>query len=124
MARSTLLDRGRERAVIYPEVYEVNRRGERYKGPASEGVPVRVTVSAEKQALAELPGQVDVKAVSLVFRWDSRKGQLGDNARVVFRDEEWDLSMPPHFSPGPTRAVEHVELVIKSRNRLGGETFG
>ena len=124
MPRSKILDRGEETAVIFPQVVQVNRRGEKYKVPGEEGRKVRVTVSADKQATAELPGQVHVKAVRLFFRWPAHYGDLGTVSRVHFRGEEWDLSVPPHISTGTSRATRHVELIIKSRNNLGGVPDG
>lgn len=124
MGRSKILDRGEETATIFPETYHVNRRGERYKVPGGAGRTVRVTVTADKQAIAELPGQVHVKVVRMFFRWSDSFGEIGPNSRVNFRGEDWDLSVPPHFSFGPSRAIRHVELVIKSRNKLGGTTHG
>lgn len=124
MPRSKILDRGEETAVIFPQTVQVNRRGEKYKVPGEEGRKVRVTVSEDKQAIAELPGQVHVKAVRLLFRWPTHYGDLGVSTRVHFRGEEWDLSVPPHISTGASRAVRHVQLIIKSRNSLGGVLDG
>lgn len=124
MPRSKILDRGEEVATIYPEVRETNGRGEVYKTPGETGYTVRVTVTADKQAIAELPGQVHVKVVRMFFRWPESRGKLGSNARIVFRGEDWDMSVPPHYSYGASRAMRHVELIIKSRNRLGGGKHG
>lgn len=124
MPRSKILDRGEEVAEIFPEAYAVNRRGERYKVPDTKGYMVRVTATADKQAIAELPGQVHVKAVRLFFRWPKSYGHLGTISRVRFRGEDWDLSVPPHFSSGASKAMRHVELIIKSRNHLGGGSDG
>jgi hypothetical protein len=115
MVRSKILDKGEETITIYPEVLETNRRGETYRVPAETGVTVRCTVAEERQSSAELAGQVDVKVVRILCR--TVQG-TGSQTRVVFRGEEWDLAEPPHFSSGVSRRMKHMELLLRSRNRL------
>lgn len=120
MARSKLVDRGEETATLFPEIRVENRRGQVYKTPANEGRTIRVTVAEDRQSLAEIPGQLDVKVVRLIFRWP-HEDAIGTGSRVLFRNEEWDLQEPPHYSSGASRAMRHVEILIKSRNQLGGQ---
>lgn len=120
MARSKLVDRGQETATLFPEIRVTNRRGQVYKTKADEGRVVRVTVAEDRQSVAEIPGQLDVKVVRLIFRWPY-EDDIGTGSRVLFRNEEWDLQEPPHYSSGASRAMRHVEILIKSRNQLGGQ---
>lgn len=113
--RSRLLDRGRERMLIYPEVHVTNARGDSMRIPAETPVEVWVTTSQQRQGDAEIAGQVSTKSMRCL----TRSAPVGSWARIVFRGEEWDLAVPPRFTKGATRATEHVEFIIRSRNRLG-----
>ena len=100
--------------TIYPEVTTVNARGDEIRVPSEEGVEVRVTTSSQRQGDAEIAGQVSIKTMRCI----TRTAPVGSWARIVFRGEEWDLAVPPRFSPGVSRNTQHVEFVIRSRNRL------
>jgi hypothetical protein len=113
--RSVLLDRGRESMLIYPEVLVTNARGDMVRVPSETPVEVWVTSSAQRQGDAEIAGQVSTKSMRCI----TRSAPVGSWARIVFRGEEWDLAVPPRFTPGLSRATRHVEFVIRSRNRLG-----
>ncbi|MGZ4659751.1 MAG: hypothetical protein ACXVYB_00570 [Arthrobacter sp.] len=115
VARSRILDRGRERMLIYPEVLVINARGDQVRIPATTPVEVWVTTTAQRQGDAEIAGQVSTKSMSCM----TRDAPVGSWARIVFRGEEWDLATPPRFSPGVTNSTRHVEFIIRSRNRLG-----
>ena len=117
MGRSRLLDAGREVMLIYPEVVTRNARGDEVRVPADVPVKIRVTTSSQRQGDAELPGQVSIKAMRCI----ARDAPVGSWARIVFRGEEWDLAAPPRFTPGVSRNTQHVEFVIRSRNRLQGD---
>lgn len=112
--RSVLMDRGREQMFIYPEVIVINNRGEPVKVPAKEPVEVWVTTSSQRQSDAELAGQISIKSMRCI----TRSAPVGSWARIVYRGEEWDLATPPRFTRGLSRATEHVEFIIRSRNRL------
>ena len=114
MNRSRLLDKGREKMLIYPEVEVVNNRGDVVRVPAAVPVEVWVTTSAQRQGDAEIPGQVSIKSMRCI----TRTAPVGSWARIVFQGEEWDLAVPPRFTPGLSRATAHVEFIIRSRNRL------
>lgn len=114
MGRSRLLDAGRETMLIYPEVTTTNARGDSVRIPAEVPVEIRVTTSSQRQGDAELPGQVSIKAMRCI----TRDAPVGSWARIVFRGEEWDLAAPPRFTPGVSRNTQHVEFVIRSRNKL------
>jgi len=115
MARSAILDRGRERMLIYPEVHVVNARGDSLRVPATTPVEIRVVVTAQRQGDSEMAGQVSTKVLFVM----ARSAPVGSWARVVFRGEEWDLASPPHFSVGISKQTQHVEFIIRSRNRIG-----
>lgn len=115
MARSALLDRGRERMLIYPEVTTHNARGDEIRIPATTPVEVRVIVTAQRQGDSEIAGQVSVKVLYCI----TRKAPVASWARIVFRGEEWDLASPPHHTVGLSRALEHYEFIIRSRNKIG-----
>jgi hypothetical protein len=120
MARSRLLDKGREKMLIYPEVEVTNSRGDLVRVPAEEPVEVWVTTSSQRQGDAEIPGQVSIKSMRCI----TRTAPVGSWARIVFDGEEWDLATPPRFTPGLSRATQHVEFIIRSRNRLNEVTDG
>lgn len=117
MARSRLLSSGQETATFYPSEWQVNAMGVRLKAPSQVGITRRVTVSGDRQATAELPGQVSTKVVKLLCR---PVPGLDGEARVEFRGEEWDLAMPPHHSSGASRATLHDEITLRSRNATQG----
>lgn len=115
MARSRLLDKGRSLMLVYPEVLTHTARGDEVRIPATTPVEVWVTTSAQRQGDAEIPGQVSIKTIRCI----TRSAPVGSWARIVFEGEEWDLAVPPRFTPGLSRATQHVEFVIRSRNKLG-----
>jgi hypothetical protein len=115
MARSRLLDAGRETILVYPEVLTVNSRGDEIRVPSDVPVEVKVTTSAQRQGDAEVPGQVSIKTVRCI----TRDAPVGSWARIVYRGEEWDLAAPPRFTPGLSKATRHVEFILRSRNKLG-----
>jgi hypothetical protein len=112
--RSILLDQGRESMLIYPEVTVTNSRGDSVRIPSDTPVEVWVTSSAQRQGDAEIAGQVSIKSMRCI----TRTAPVGSWARIVFRGEEWDLAVPPRFTPGLSRATQHVEFVIRSRNKI------
>lgn len=114
MARSRLLDQGREWMYVYMEETVTDSRGNRVKVPSDTPVRIRVTTSSQRQGDAELPGQVSMKTM----RVTARKAPVGSWARVVFEGEDWDIMAPPRFTPGASKATQHVEFLIRSRNRL------
>lgn len=117
MARSRLLDKGREKMLIYPEVEVVNNRGDSVRVPSTTPVEVWVTSSAQRQGDAEIPGQVSIKSMRCI----TRDAPVGSWARIVFQGEEWDLAAPPRWTPGLSSATKHVEFIIRSRNKLNEE---
>lgn len=112
--RSVLLDRGRSMMLIYPEVVVTNSRGDNVRVPSEIPVEVWVTTSAQRQGDGELAGQVSIKSIRCI----TRSAPVASWARIVFEGEEWDLAVPPRFTPGLSRSTQHVEFVIRSRNRL------
>lgn len=115
MARSRLLDKGREKMLIYPEVEVTNNRGDVVRVPSEDPVEVWVTTSSQRQGDAEIPGQVSIKSMRCI----TRSAPVGSWARIVFDGEEWDLATPPRYTAGLSRATQHVEFIIRSRNKLG-----
>lgn len=115
MARSRLMDRGNEIVTISPTVLEQDVDGNEIRFPGSETYTRRATVASDRQADAELPGQVANKVVRLTIR--DAPG-LDSYAEIRFRGEQWDLAGPPHFSNGASRAIKHVEITIRSRNQI------
>jgi len=113
--KSKLLDRGSQTILVYPEVEVTNSRGDRVRVPSETPVPVRVSMSKDRNATAELPGQVDVKIIRCV----TRDAPIGAWARVVFEGEEWDVAAPPHFSAGVSKATRNVTFTLRSRNDVG-----
>ena len=114
MNRSRLLDKGREKILVYPEVTVTNNRGDIVRIPSETPVEVWVTASAQRQGDAEIPGQVSVKSVRCI----ARDAPVGSWARIVYQGEEWDLATPPRWTQGLSRATKHVEFILRSRNKL------
>ncbi len=114
MRNSVLLDRGSEMMFIYPETRYTDNRGNTIVKPDLTKPLTRwVNVVTDRQSDAELLGQVSVK----VLRFATRSIPGGDSqARVWFRNEWWDLAIPPKNS-WQTRALSHSEYIIRSRNQ-------
>lgn len=117
MTRSRLLDKGREYVDVYPEELQYNSRGVPKRVPGTKPVRVRVTTTKDRSQIADLPGQVDVEVVRCI----ARSAPVGTWSRVVYRGEDYDLAAPPRFSPGVSKATQHVEFTISSRNQLGND---
>ena len=117
---STLLNRGRATVEVFPEVEVVNARGTVKKVPSEEPVLVSVTISSDQSQVADLPGQIEVRVIRCV----ARSAPVGTWARVRFEGEEYDLTIPPHRSPGASRASAHVAFTIRSRSNLGVKNPG
>lgn len=100
--------------LIYPEVIVINSRGDQVKIPSETPVEVWVTTSYQRQGDGELAGQVSIKTIRCV----TRSAPVGSWARIEFEGEDWDLAAPARFSPGLSRNTQHVEFIIRSRNRL------
>ena len=115
MARSRLIDRGNETITIYPAVLSEDSDGNPIRVPGADFYTRRATVAEDRQADAELPGQVSNRVVRLTFR--DAPG-LDSYAEIWFRGERWDLGGPPHFSNGVSRAVRHVEVTLRSRQQM------
>lgn len=112
MRTSVLLDRGQGELEIYPEVLVTNRRGDPIKVPSETPVKVRVSMARDRNAAAELPGQVDVKIIKCM----ARTAPVGTWARIVYNGEEWDLAAPPHYGVGVSKQTRSVSFTIRSRN--------
>ena len=109
---SRILDRGSEFVWIYPEVLHTDARGNRVRIPSDTPVKVRVSTSEDRSSDAELPGQVQVKAIRCI----ARSAPVTTWARVDYDGESWDLAGPPRFSKGTSRVMRHVEFTLRSRN--------
>ena len=114
MVKSRLLDRGREKLIVYVEETATDSLGNTIKRPSGDGIEISVTSSEDRSSDAELPGQVSNKVVRIM----ARQVPIGSWSRVIFNGEEWDLASPPRFTPGATSRLKHVEFTIRSRNRL------
>lgn len=114
--KSRLLDRGRSIIYVYAEEVVINGRGDPIRVPSGTPVPVRVSMSRDRNASAELPGQVDVK----IYRCVARRAPLGAWSKIIFDGEEWDLAAPPSVSAGVSKNTESISFTIRSRNDVGG----
>ena len=106
--------------VVIPVVPVVDRVGNTQFVPDTDNpITVRVNVSTDRQASAELPGQVDVKVLKVSFRGLPPELSLEVDSydRIELRGEEWDVAVPPVTS-GVTRATAHFAVILRSRNRL------
>lgn len=112
MRRSLILDRGAETMTVYPTITVVDaRRNEREQPDMSNPIRVRVTAVTDRQSVAELDGQVEVKILKIMARYLP----VTTWARCEFRGELWDLAIPPTINR-TSRALSHYEIVIRSRN--------
>jgi hypothetical protein len=118
---SRLIDRGNEILLAYPTVKKVDVDGNEVSMPAETPYQRRVTVAEDRQADAELSGQVSNKVVRLTVRG---LPQVDSWSGFEFRGELWDLAAPPHWSNGVSRAVRHVEITLRSRNQIPFDTGG
>lgn len=113
MIHSIILDRGRETLVIYPEKKVVNgRREPLITWDPDNPKTIKVTAVTDRQSDAEVVGQLSVK----VLRIMTREALPGSWNRVEFRGEWWDFARPPTQAFGPSRATDHWEFTIRSRN--------
>jgi hypothetical protein len=112
--KSQLLDRGQGILTIYPQITVTNSRGDKMNVPSDVGYKLRVSMSRDRNASAELAGQVDVKMIRCL----ARSVPNGTWARVEYEGEEWDLVAPPHHGVGASKATRSVSFVIRSRNEL------
>lgn len=115
MAISRLVDRGNEIVQICPSILKHDIDGNPIRVADDEWYSRRATVAEDRQADAELSGQVSNKVIRLTVR--DAPG-VDSYAAIWFRGERWDLGQPPHFSNGVSRAVKHTELVLRSRNQM------
>jgi len=115
MRSSRLLDRGNEEITLYAEKKVVNSRREPLiVWDPDTYVTVMVTAVTDRQADAEVVGQLSVKALRIM----TRTPIPGSWGRAKFRGEWWDLKEPPTQSMGISKATRHWEFAIRSRNEL------
>lgn len=100
---------------IYPEITVTNERGNQIRTwDRFTYVDIWVNVATDRQSEAEIVGQLSVKVLRIVCR----SAPIESWARIVFRNEEWDIAIPPTISHGISRATRHVEFLIRSRNEV------
>lgn len=114
MVRSRLLDKGRVKVLVYPEVTVVNKRGSHVRMPADEPVVVLATKAKDRSQTADVQGQIDTEIV----RYVARSAPIGPWSKVVVDGIEYDLASPPHVSSGPSKSVDHVEFLLRARSQL------
>lgn len=117
---STLLDRGRELILVWPQVEVTTPRGDTKKIPSDTPVPIRCTTSEDRSQIADLPGQIDVHILRVVARRIpvAEDGTPPTWARIMYQGQEYDMSEPPRKAMGPSRAIEHWEFKLRSRANL------
>lgn len=115
MVRSRLLDKGRVEVLVYPEVTVVNNRGSHVRVASDTPVKVFATKSKDRSQTADVQGQIDTEIV----RYTTRSAPLGPWSRVSIDGVEYDLAAPPHRSVGATKAVSHIEFLLRARSQLG-----
>jgi hypothetical protein len=113
MRNSVILDRGREKLLIYPELRVTDSRGNSFLTHSKTPITRWVNVVSDRQSDAELVGQVAVKVLKITMR--PVEG-LDSQAMCYFRGEEWDLAKPPAWDR-VTKSLTHVAFVLRSRNR-------
>lgn len=105
--------------IVWPAKQVFNDRGSSEWQPDLDNpVRLRVTTTGDRSQIADLPGQVDVEVIRVKTR--SFPGLTGGKTwvRVEMNGIEYDLSEPPHYTKGPSRALSHWSLVLRSRANL------
>lgn len=115
MVKSRLLDKGAVWIEVFPEIVETNSRGRTIRLPSTVGVMCRATISKDRSQTAVLQGQIAIEVMRVVVR----KAPVGPWSRVRIGEEDYDLTAPPHFTPGASKATAHAEFTIRSRSELG-----
>lgn len=117
---STLLDRGREIILVWPQVEIITPRGDKKKVPATEPVTLRCTTSEDRSQIADLPGQIDIHIVRVITRKlpTAPDGTPATFSRIMYQGQEYDMAEPPRRSFGMSRATDHWEFKLRSRSNL------
>ena len=115
MAISRLLDRGREKAWFYAARPDRDSRGNHILSRHILVTPggVRVTAAEDESAKAELPGQIDFRALRMHVR-GSRVATSWDF--IWFRGKWWEPANPEWDSVGLLNA-SHQELLLREANQ-------
>ncbi|MFE2912821.1 hypothetical protein [Kitasatospora indigofera] len=106
----SLLDRGNQTVLIYPEEETTDDRGNVVRRPAATPVTVlcRVQPSTTEELL--VPGQ----QVEAIYRIITRDAPLGPWALVVWSGRDWDVVGEPRRYTGSSRTA-HVDCLIRRR---------
>lgn len=114
----SLLDRGRERVTIFPEVEFTDPDGNLMTGPAAVGIPTRATVQLKAQSgtssrradLDEEGFQTEkVYRMRLPRSWTSI---IGAQAQVEWRGVRWVIFGDHDYFNGSSRTA-HVEYTLR-----------
>lgn len=104
----TLLDRGRDTVLIWPELATVDSYGtpRRVPGP----VPYAVGGRVQPVSMADMPdGQT-----ATMYRFITRDLPGGTWARVRWDGRDWDVVGEPRRSNGSDR-TRHVSIMLRAR---------
>lgn len=106
----SLLDRGTETALIWPQTTTTDRDGNPIHVPAAEPVQVRCRVQPVSSRDVIAAGQ----QTATRYRMSARNAPLGPWARVRWRDRDWDVDGAPMYQRG-SRRTRHVVAILRAR---------
>lgn len=106
----SLLDRGTETALIWPQATTTDRDGNPIHVPAAEPVQVRCRVQPVSSRDVIAAGQ----QTTARYRMSARNAPLGPWARVRWRDRDWDVEGEPMYQRG-SRRTRHVVAILRAR---------
>lgn len=106
----SLLDRGPDLVLVYPEVVTDDGYGTPIRVPSTTPVEVRGRVQPVAATEVEVSGQ----QVNTTHRFIARSMPGGAWAKVVWNDREWDvLGEPKRYHD--TRTIAHVTVLLAAR---------
>jgi hypothetical protein len=114
----SLLDRGRETVVIYPEVEFEDDDGNLMTGPAEVGIPTRATVQLKAQSgtssrRADLEEEgFETERVYRLRLPRSFTDIIGAQGQIEWRGERWVIFGDHDYYNGSSRTA-HVEYTIR-----------
>lgn len=110
-----------ERVRIHKSVVNTDARGNMIVAPSGEVHEVRGSITADRSARAEVPGQMHIDVVKLITEADLSDVDIW--SRAYYRDRWWDIVAPPSYRHG-TPATRHWSIMLRARVDDGGLPLG
>jgi len=106
----SLLDRGTETVLVWPQTTTTDPDGNPIHGIADAPVTVRCRVQPVSSRDVIAAGQ----QTQARYRLSARDAPLGPWARVYWRGRDWDVDGEPMYQRG-SRRTRHVVAVLRAR---------